>query len=79
MRLTRRGKRRLILLLAVMLIGSAGVFVFRAIGHAQQSRLLVEARVSGLAAYDRGDYQATLDALKYCIQYDRDDVDVLLS
>ncbi len=79
MRLTRRGKRRLVLLLAVALIGSAGVFVFKAIGRAQQSRLLAEARVSGLAAYDRGDYQATLDALKYCIQYDRDDVDVLLS
>ena len=78
MRLTRRGKRRLILLLAVALIGSAGVFVFKAIGHAQQKRLLAAARVSGLAAYDRGDYQATLDALKYYIQYERDDVDVLL-
>ncbi|MCZ6851080.1 MAG: hypothetical protein O7F17_05510, partial [Planctomycetota bacterium] len=78
MRLTRRGRRRLILLLAILLIGSAGVFVFKAIGHAQQNRLLAAARVSGLAAYDRGDYQATLDALKYYIQYERDDVDVLL-
>ncbi len=64
MRLTRRGKRRLILLLVIALIGSAGVFVFKAIGHAQQKRLLAAARVSGLAAYDRGDYQATLDAWK---------------
>lgn len=78
MRLTRRGKRRLVLLLAILLFGSAGVYVFKALGHAQQQRLLTEARVNGLAAYERGDYQATLDELKYCVQYQRDDVDVLL-
>ncbi len=78
MRLTRRGKRRLILLSVILLIGSAGVFVFKSVGHAQQVRLLAAARVNGLAAYERGDYQATLDELKYYVQYQRDDVDVLL-
>ena len=78
MRVTKRGKRRLILLAAILLFGSAGVFVFKAIGHAQQSRLLAAARENGLAAYGRGDYQATLDELKYVVQYQRDDVEVLL-
>ena len=64
MRLTRRGKRRLVLLLAILLLGSAGVYALKAVGRAQQQRLLVEARINGLAAYARGDYQATLDELK---------------
>lgn len=79
MHLRKRGKRRLIALLSVILLAAIGVFVFKVIGNSQQQRLFENARINGLAAYAQSDYKSTLDELKYCVQYDKNDIEVLLA
>ncbi len=79
MRLTKRARRRLLFVIAVVVVGTAAVVLFGAVKSAQRERMRTEERALGLAAFERGDMQATLDHLKVAVQYDKNDLDVILA
>jgi tetratricopeptide (TPR) repeat protein len=77
--LTKRGKRRLLILLgisAAIAVSAAGVFAMR---RAQLARRHVEARADGMAAYEVGDYPAALSRLGSVVGRYPDDVALLLA
>jgi tetratricopeptide (TPR) repeat protein len=79
MALSRRSKRRLAALAAVLVACGAGAVGWKSIRAAQKERLVAEARQRGLDAFARGDLSETLDALSYYIQYEKDDVETLMA
>ena len=79
MRLTKRAKRRVLFVLAVLMLGTAAVYTIRAVQAAQRERLRAAERELGLAAFERGDMQKALDHLKIAVQYGRDDLDVIVA
>lgn len=78
MRFSRRAKRRIVVLAAVGAALCGGVVIFRVVHNAQQTRLRIEARETGLAAYKNGDFDTALTKLAYVIQHDKSDPEVLL-
>ncbi|MCA9291665.1 MAG: hypothetical protein KDA25_11100, partial [Phycisphaerales bacterium] len=79
MRLSTRSRRRLIVLGSICATLVVGLLVFKYVRGVVQDQLVAEARADGLAAYVRGDDEATLDRLSYFIQHDKRDVEVLLA
>jgi len=79
--LTRRGRRRLLLLTTVTVVAGAGVTTFNVIRAIQKSRLLDEARAQGLDAYERQDFATALegDNLPFVVQHDKTDIDVMMA
>ncbi|MEM7228438.1 MAG: hypothetical protein AAF432_06450, partial [Planctomycetota bacterium] len=79
--LTKRGRRRLMLLGALIAIATVSGVTFNVVKNAQKSRLLTEARQRGLAAYYDGRYAIALegDALPYVVQFDKDDIEVTMA
>jgi tetratricopeptide (TPR) repeat protein len=78
-RLSRRGKRRLLLVAGLVLAALLGAVGFKTIRRAQQARLFTAARADGIAAYEAGDLEQAIDRLSYYIQNDNRDVEVLLA
>lgn len=79
MRLTHRGKRRLIIVsvVSVALVATlASLWMFR---NVYRSRLADEACAVGLEAYARGDYETALAELSYCLSYNKENVESLLA
>jgi tetratricopeptide (TPR) repeat protein len=78
-RLSRRGKRRFVLVLTVGILLVLSAIGFRTIRSAQQTRLFDTAREAGLEAFARKDLETTIDELSYYLQHDNRDVEVLLA
>lgn len=78
-RFSRRAKRRIIVLAASVAVLGASVVVFKLVRSAQQARLMSEARVAGLSAYEDGRFDTALERLGYVIQHDKDDAEVILA
>jgi tetratricopeptide (TPR) repeat protein len=78
-RLSRRAKRRLIVLIGTGAILCAGAVMFRAIQSAQRQSMIAQSRVDGLRAHDVGDFRLALERLAYFIQFDKSDVEVMLA
>ncbi len=79
MRLSRRGKRRLMVISAMVALGGAGVSVWRGVRTAQIQRLASEARIEGIKAYSDGDYATALGKLSYYLTHRKDDLEALLA
>ncbi len=77
MRLSKRGKRRLLAAAGVVGLAIGGAATVKYVRHVQQERLIAERRTEGLAAYAAADYDETLAKLSYYLQYQRDDVEAL--
>lgn len=78
MRLSRRGKRRLLVLMLAAVVIGAGFFAFNAIKRAQQERMAAQARAAGLDAYRAGDLKTAVDELSYYFEQNKDDLEVNL-
>ncbi len=75
--MTRRGKKRLLILVAVagvLAVAAGAAYVVREARHAQQ---LSEAYRDGMDAYDAGDYEGALRGLGKSLSEHRDDAEVL--
>jgi len=77
MRLSKKAKRRVIVLASVLALAVIGVVGVKAIRAQQQRRLVAEARQEGLQAYERGDLQNALDELKYYVQHKKNEPEVI--
>jgi len=78
-RLTHRGKRRLVIVsaVAVALVATlVSLWMFR---NVYRSHLADEACVVGLEAYARGDYETALAELSYCLSHNKENVEALLA
>lgn len=78
MRLTKRGKKRLLILFLLMVVavgGAAGFFLARSVyrDHIAQERL-----ASGMAAFEDGDYGRAMSDLNYYYSRNNDDMDALI-
>jgi tetratricopeptide (TPR) repeat protein len=79
MRVSKRAKRRF-LILGVIMLGFVGVIVTFAMRTGQQQDLrLGEARAEGMAAFEAGDYPTALQKLSYVMSHDKEDVEVLVT
>ncbi len=79
MHLTRRGKRRLIVLALVILAVAVGVFVFTQVRHYQHDRSLTETRAAALAAYEAGNLDDALQKFSIYFGNIKDDLEVNLA
>ena len=79
MRLSRRAKRRALVLAVVIGVGVCGIWGWRVIRNAQIERLVTESRIQGMEAYSDGDYETALGRLSYYLTYRKRDVQVLLA
>ncbi len=79
MRLSRRAKRRALVLAVVIGVGVCGIWGWRLIRNAQIERLVTEARIQGMEAYSDGDYVTALGRLSYYLTYRKRDVEILLA
>jgi tetratricopeptide (TPR) repeat protein len=79
--ISKRGRRRLIVIFSIIAVVVGAVFTFNIVKGQQKERLFAEARERGLAAYERGDFATALegDHLPFVIQYDKNDVDVVMA
>lgn len=78
MHLSRRGKRRLFVLLILVLIAAFSIYAFTTIRQMNQQRLIAEARAEGLAAYEAGDIDGALRKLSEFFSYEKSDLEVNL-
>lgn len=76
MKMTRRGKRRLAALLALIVLGGAALFIVSAVRAAQERKLIAAARAAGLSAYQAGDLDGALRQLSYFFEHVKNDVEV---
>ena len=79
MRLSRRAKRRLIVLIGAGIVLVAGALVFRTIRGVQRQNMIAQSRVDGLLAHQASDFRLTLERLAYFIQFDKTDIEVMLA
>ncbi|MEE9129651.1 MAG: tetratricopeptide repeat protein [Phycisphaerales bacterium] len=79
MRLSRRAKRRALVLAVVIGVGVCGIWGWRVIRTAQIERLVTEARIQGMEAYSDGHYETALGRLSYYLTYRKRDLEVLLA
>ncbi len=79
MRLSRRAKRRALVLTMVIGVGVCGIWGWRVTRNAQIERLVTEARIQGMEAYSDGDYETALGRLSYYLTHRKHDVEVLLA
>ena len=79
MRMSKRGRKRLILLVAALMVAGAGVATFVGYRHFRRDALVVESRTEGLEAYERGAYEEALPKLSYVIARNKQDLDALLA
>ncbi|MCH8822871.1 MAG: tetratricopeptide repeat protein [Planctomycetes bacterium] len=79
MRLTSRGKRRLVIVSVVVVVLMAiltSLWMFRSV---YRLRLADQACATGLEAYARGDYEAALADLSYGLSHNQDNIEALLA
>ena len=79
MRLTTRGSRRLVVLLVVVASIATAAVAFWAFRDFYRSKLARQSRETGIAAYERGEYDAALAELSYALAQNSDDVEALLA
>lgn len=79
MRMTRRAKRRLLFVIAIAVLGTAAALVVTALQSSQRNRVRLAHRADGLQAFSEGRMEETLEHLSVVVQYDKQDVDVLLA
>ena len=79
MRLTKRGRKRLIIVGAVLGVLAIGGGVTVALRGVYKSRVAERAREDGLTAYAAGDYEAALLPLSNAVSYRKDDLDAVLA
>ncbi len=77
--MSRRGKRRLILVTLLIFVLGGGLVVFKLARSFQQARLVADARAEGLAAFEAGQDQKAIEALSYYIQHEREDVQAYMA
>jgi tetratricopeptide (TPR) repeat protein len=75
-RLSRRAKRRLLMLFTMTLLASVAAVSLRTIRTVQQQRLVDQARREGIAAYASGNLDLTLQKLSYVFEHEKNDLDV---
>lgn len=78
MRLTKRGKKRLIILFLLMVVAVGGVAAFFLARSVYRDHLAQERLASGLAAYEDGEYGRAMSDLNYYYSRNNDDMAVLL-
>ncbi|VAX39953.1 hypothetical protein MNBD_PLANCTO03-1346, partial [hydrothermal vent metagenome] len=78
MAMSRAGRKRLILVLAVLFLGVAGVGAY-ALKQAQTQRNMARWLEDGTAAYERGDYPEALGLLSKYVSRDKTNAEVLLN
>jgi tetratricopeptide (TPR) repeat protein len=79
MRLTGRGKRRLLIVLAIAAVPMLGGVAFVGMRDVYRSRLVIQSRQNGLEAYRSGDYQKAMSELGYALSRNPDDAECLLA
>ncbi len=79
MRLSKRAKRRALVVAAILVLGVCSVSVWRVLRTAQVQRLSAEARVEGMRAYHDGDYETALANLGYYLRRKGRDLEALLA
>lgn len=77
MRLSKKAKRRLIVLTSVIALAAIAVVGVKMIRIQQQQRLVAAAHENGVKAYERGDLQTALDELKYYVQHRKNEPEVI--
>jgi hypothetical protein len=77
MRLSKKARRRVIVLASILALAVVSVVGVKAIRAQQQQRLVAEARRDGLQAYEQGDLQDALDELKYYVQHRKNEPEVV--
>ena len=77
--MTKRGKRRLLILCVVALFGVAGVFGLRAFRDIQAEKRAVRDRAEGMALYQARDYEEALQPLSRAIPRMKEDVEMLMA
>ncbi len=79
MRLTTRGSRRLFVLLVVVVSIATAAVAFWAFRDVYRSKLARQSRETGMAAYERGEYDTALGELSYALSRNSDDIEALLA
>lgn len=79
MRLTKRARRRLLFVIAFVVVGTAAAIAFSMVQGMQRQRMHALHRADGLKAFAEGDMDAALTHLSVAVQYDQEDVDVILA
>lgn len=78
MRLSRRAKRRWIVLGVLAVTGGCGAVAWRALSAAQEERLVAAARQEGLEAWRQGDLKRALDRLSFYHARRKNDIEAML-
>lgn len=79
MRLTKRAKRRALVVALILVLGVCGVSVWRVLRIAQIQRLSADARAEGMRGYHDGDYETALARLGYYLRRKGRDLEALLA
>lgn len=79
MKMSRRGKRRLILVASIAVVGATAIAGVKMMRTAQQARLVAQARDDGMRAFHQGDLETALRELSYYIQQEKQDIEVLFT
>lgn len=79
MRLTSRGKRRILVICVVSAIAAVLLVAFVSLRGMYRARLVDQSRQEGLTAYRSGDYEKTLSKLSYVLSPASTDMECLLA
>jgi predicted Zn-dependent protease len=79
MRLTSRGKRRILVICVISAIAVVVVIAFVSLRGLYRARLVEQSRQEGLTAYRNGDYEETLAKLSYVLSPNSTDMECLLA
>ena len=79
MAMTRKSKRRLTFLLAVVIVFVAGVVIVQVVRDTQQARMLAESREAGMQAYAESDYSTAIENLSKYNAQNQSDYETLIA
>src|SRR5690606_5982535 len=65
--MTNRAKKRIALLLAILVLGVGGLFIFKSVREAQRTALIEKRRDSGVAARAAGDHLTVVNDLGFAL------------
>ena len=79
MKITRRARRRIILLFTCLFVGTGILLSAWYVRKVQKENAAVQARVEGLAAAEEGDWALALGSLSRAVAFDKFDIEALIS
>jgi len=79
MRMTKRGRRRLLVLFAIVAVLVGGVYAYKSLRAVSRARVAEQSREQGMALYEQGEYEKAMPLLSSAVARDKKDLEALLA